>query len=195
MLDVLTAGMSVAGGLAGLLQKQPTMTRREEPYNLEAAKGLRATQAQVSQINPAATAQAANQLVASGRDAAMGNALNMAAGQTATSGDFGGPMSAAIAGSQAASAATAPFTAQMSQNLQQADQTRLQQTSQLNNLANSIASLSNNVSYERTEQPNPILNALKGVTAGGNAGSNLFALLNNKRYKNKADNTTGAVGQ
>lgn len=191
MLSLLPVAGSALGMLAGAFQKQPELVRREETYNPEAARGLRDAQARTSQINPAATAQAANQLVASGRDAAIGSALNMAAGQTATAGDFGSPMAAAVAGSQAASAAASPFAQQMAANLQQVDQTRLQQSQQLTGIANSIGNLSNNVSYERTPQPNTLLNVLNGAQAGANGFTNIMDLLNNKTRTNQASTTGG----
>lgn len=183
MLDLLNlaagGGMGILGGIAGLFGGNKQV-RREEHYNPAAYKMLRDANAQNEQINPQATARRSRQDVQDVMTGAMGNAANMAAGQVAQGGDFGAPMAAAIAGSQATQAAAAPFAGQLADINQQADQTSLNQVNNANSIANSTASLSNHVTYENQQGNNPLLNFMKGLQGGTNAGINLLTLVNSQ---------------
>lgn len=196
MIDLLNAAVGGGAGLLGAisgLMGGNKQVRREEKYNPMASKMIRDAEARNQQINPMATAQRSRQDVNSVMQGAIGNAANMAAGQTASSGEFGAPMASAIAGSQATQAAAAPFAGQLADINQQVDQTRLNQVNASTNNANSMASLSNHVTYENQIGDNPLLNLLKGLQGGTNAGINILSLLNSQNLK-PADGQGGATG-
>jgi hypothetical protein len=188
-------GQIIGAGVGGLVsgfnayqqaQKQRELLRLEEDYNRSAnAKLERANEANQLQ-NPYATAQRARQDVNSTLSAATGSALNAAAGQMASSGDFGNAQGAGIAMSQASQAAAAPYAQQLSGITQQAYQDNANKIRQSESIANSQAALSQNVNYIDREKQNinPLGNALQaglaGVLGGANLANNLFASINDR---------------
>lgn len=192
---------AAAGGLISAFngyqqaQKQKEMLRLEEDYNRSAnAKLERANEANQMQ-NPYATAQRARQDVNSTLSAATGNALNAAAGQTASSGDFSNAQGAGIAMSQASQAAAAPYAQQLAGITQQAYQDNASKIRQAESIANSQAALSNNVAYiEREKQNiNPLGNALQaglaGLVGGANTINNLWKSISDKDKDTDTDPT------
>lgn len=177
-------------------KKQKELLRIEEDYNRMGNAEIERAKERNALLNPQATAQRARQDVAATQSAAVGQALNAAAGQSASSGDFGNTQAAAIQGSQAAQAAAAPYAQQnaaIAQQAQEAEQNRIRQSE---SLGQTQANLSQNVTYLEREKNNinPLASALQvgfgSLVGGANVASSLLGLANDKDVD--AGRSTGA---
>lgn len=176
---IIGGGMGILGLLGGLFDQGPSRERIEEEYNRAANAKLNTNYEAINALSPQANATAAMQGVTRSQNAAVGQALNATMGNMASSGDFTNGMGRAAGGMQAAQAAAAPFAQQAAGIQQNAMSQQLQKQNQITDVANSQASLSNHVSYLTQQSKNPIMQALRGLQGGANAGANIFALLNN----------------
>lgn len=181
-------------------KKKKEMLRIEEDYNRAAnAKLERAAEAN-QLVSPEVTAQRARQDVNATQSAAIGQALNAAAGASASGGDFSNAQGTGIAMSQASQAAAAPYAQQNAQIAQQAQQAQQQKIQQAESIANSQAKLSDYVSYvERENQnTNPLASALQvgfgSLVGGANVASNLMGLANDKDTNVNPTTTTQQDG-
>jgi hypothetical protein len=167
-------------------KKEKELLRIEEDYNRMGNAEIERAKERNALLNPQATAQRARQDVSATQSAAVGQALNAAAGQSASSGDFGNAQAAAIQGSQAAQAAAAPYAQQnaaIAQQAQEAEQNRIRQSE---SLGQTQANLSQNVTYLEREKNNinPLASALQvgfgSLVGGANVASSLLGLANDK---------------
>lgn len=181
------AGALISGYNAFQQAKQKReLMRIEEDYNRKAAAGLYKNAEANQNLSPQAAAQQQRQDVNATMSAATGAALNAAAGQSASSGDFGNAQGAGIAMSQASQAAAAPYAQQLSQISQNAYQGQQDKIRQAESINNSIANLSEHVNYldRESSQINPWGDALQAgfsaLVGGGNLANNLLATINDK---------------
>lgn len=195
MVDPFTA-LNVVGtgvGLAsGLFQKDAKQKRIEEEYNKKAYGSLQNAQEANKQMSPEATRRAQLGQLSEAKEGAVDNALNMAAGQVASTG--GGVINgkAGLAGVSAATAAATPYAQQGAAIEGQKLQNEQAIVARDESLGNSIASLSNHVSYLQEQARNPLKAALEGSLAGATAAGAMGDLLNNKDIqvmKTDADGT------
>lgn len=170
-------------------KKKKEMLRIEEDYNRAAnAKLERAAEAN-QLVSPEVAAQRARQDVNATQSAAVGQALNAAAGASASGGDFSNAQGTGIAMSQASQAAAAPYAQQNAQIAQQAQQAQQQKIQQAESIANSQAKLSDYVTYVERENQNinPLASALQvgfgSLVGGANVASSLLGLGNDKDIK------------
>lgn len=189
MLNLITAGLGAAGGIINALEankRKTDMLRIDEDYNRQGAATLAQAKERTLLQNPMAAAQQQRADINASQNAAVGAALNQVAGQTASSGDFGNAMASGIKGAQAVQAAAAPANQQLAQVNQNAMAARQQQDQSLTDIGTRQADLSKNVTYiqqQRENMPNTgmaILQGLTGALGGGNLGSSLGKLFENK---------------
>lgn len=187
------------GGIGGILnayaesQRKMERLRVEEDYNKMAGAQLARAAEANQNLNPAAMANRSRQDVNATMSGAIGAAANAAAGQTASSGDFGNAQGNAATMTQSTTAAAAPYAQQLagineSQYQGQADKIR-----QAESIANSTANLSNHVNYLMQERNNAnplgsaLIQGLGGVLGGANTGESLSNALFNTKDKPSGD--------
>lgn len=175
----------VMGALGGLFGGKSKRQRIEEDYNRRAAGMLATNQERVNNINPQAQADAATMGLSRAQSGAVGAALNATMGQIASAGDFQSGLGKAIAGSQASQAAAAPTAGQIAGIQSGVTGQQLAQANESTSIANQMAGLSNQVSYMTEMERNPLMDILRGAQAGTNAGTNIFALLNQAKGRSR----------
>lgn len=192
LAQVIGAGI---GGIGGILnayaenQRKMEQSRVEEHYNRTAGAQLARAAEANQNLNPAAMANRSRQDVNATMSGAIGAAANAAAGQTASSGDFGNAQGNAATMTQATTAAAAPYAQQLAGINQSQYQGQADKIRQAESIANSTANLSNHVNYLMQERNNAnplgsaLIQGLGGVLGGANTGESLAGALFNTKDK------------
>lgn len=171
------------------------MLRIKEDETYKAGADLaRATEANQN-LNPAAMANRSRQDVNATMSGAIGAAANAAAGQTASSGDFGNAQGNAATMTQSTTAAAAPYAQQLAGINQSQYQAQSDKIRQARELADSTGQLSNQINYifKDKQNQNPlgdaIVSGLGGLLGGANTGGLLGSILSDKNKTGGEDPT------
>lgn len=196
LAQAITAGVGGIGAAMSAYSraKQAIEQKRiQEEFTTKAAADLaRATEANAN-LSPAATAQRSRQDVNATMSGAIGAAANAAAGQSASSGDFGNAQGNAAAMTQSTMAAASPYAQQLAGINQSQYQAQADKVMQAKELADSTGQLSNQINYimKDKENINPLGDALVagigGMLGGANTGGILGGLLSTKNKEGGLD--------
>lgn len=200
--QLIGAGVGMLGGALNAYnqnKREQQRIRIEEDHTRKARADLdRAAEANAN-LNPAAMAQRSRQDINATLSGAQGAAANAAAGQAATSGDFGNSQGAAATMSQATSAAAAPYAQQLAGVNQAQYEGQANKVRQAQSIADSTGQLSNQINYIMQEKNNMnplgamLIQGLSGALGGANTGEAFTKIITNQEYNNGMTENVGTA--